>query len=51
MRIWLDPDRMTNLGITTSDVTAAVRDQNIQAAVGQIGQAPAAADQQFQYSV
>ncbi|MCB1811868.1 MAG: efflux RND transporter permease subunit, partial [Candidatus Competibacteraceae bacterium] len=51
MRIWLDPDRMASLGLTTEDITAVVRDQNVQAAAGQIGQAPSAPEQQFQYTV
>ena len=37
MRIWLDPLRMAGMGITTDDITAAVRNQNIQAAAGNIG--------------
>ncbi|MGE0258391.1 MAG: efflux RND transporter permease subunit [Alphaproteobacteria bacterium] len=40
MRIWLDPVRMTALGITAGDVTGAIASQNIQAAAGQIGQPP-----------
>ncbi len=51
MRIWLDPDRMTGLGLGVNDVIQAIRDQNIQAAAGQIGAAPSAPDQQFQYSI
>ncbi len=51
MRVWLDPNRMTSLGITTSDVAAAIREQNIQVAAGQIGQMPTGADQQFAYTV
>ena len=51
MRIWLDPDRMTSLGIGVDDVTKAIRDQNIQAAAGQIGAAPSDPKQQFQYSI
>lgn len=51
MRIWLNPDRMTGLGITTSDVSNAIRDQNIQAAAGQVGQAPSGPQQQFQYTI
>jgi hydrophobic/amphiphilic exporter-1 (mainly G- bacteria), HAE1 family len=51
MRIWLDPDRMTSLGISVDEVNRAVRDQNIQAAAGQIGAAPSLPDQQFQYSI
>ncbi|OTG66755.1 multidrug efflux RND transporter permease subunit AdeJ [Acinetobacter silvestris] len=41
MRIWLDPAKMTSLQITPSDVAAAIRAQNAQVAVGQLGGAPA----------
>ena len=51
MRIWLDPDRLTSLGLTSGDVVNAIRSQNIQAAAGQIGAPPASADQQFQYTI
>jgi hypothetical protein len=40
MRIWLDPLKMTALGITASDVVNAVTQQNVQAVAGQIGQPP-----------
>ncbi len=42
MRIWLNPDRMTSLGITTTDVKNAVAAQNALFGAGQIGQAPTA---------
>ena len=51
MRIWLDPDRMTGMGLGVNDVIQAIRDQNIQAAAGQIGAAPSSPEQQFQYSI
>lgn len=51
MRIWLRPDRMAQLGITTSDIATAIRAQNAQPAVGKIGQEPALADQQLVYTV
>jgi hydrophobe/amphiphile efflux-1 (HAE1) family protein len=51
MRIWMDPVRMTGLGITTSDVIAAIQAQNLQVAAGQIGQPPASGDQQQQLTV
>lgn len=51
MRIWLDPQRLANLGLTSEDVSRAIREQNVQAAAGQVGQPPAAAQQQFQYTV
>lgn len=37
MRIWLNPLRMSGLGISTADITSAVESQNIQAAAGSIG--------------
>jgi len=51
MRMWLEPDRLTALGLTANDVIAAIRDQNIQAAPGAIGQEPAPSSQQFQYTL
>lgn len=51
MRIWLQPDRMAYLGITTSDIAEAIRAQNRQYAAGKIGQEPAPADQQLVYTV
>lgn len=51
MRLWLKPDRMASLGITAGDVMNAIREQNVQAPAGQIGQLPAPKTQQFQYSV
>jgi HAE1 family hydrophobic/amphiphilic exporter-1 len=51
MRIWLDPDRLASLSLTPSDFIAAIQDQNIQVAAGQIGAPPAPEGQQFQYTV
>ncbi|UES50912.1 efflux RND transporter permease subunit [Roseibium aggregatum] len=51
MRIWLDPDRLTSLGMTPTDFITAVRDQNIQVAAGQIGAPPVPEGQQFQYTI
>ncbi len=51
MRIWLRPDRMAQLGVTTSDIAAAIQTQNAQYAAGKIGQDPAPADQQIVYTV
>jgi hydrophobe/amphiphile efflux-1 (HAE1) family protein len=41
MRIWLQPDKMSQLGVTTSDVANALRAQNAQYAAGKIGGEPA----------
>ncbi len=51
MRLWLNPDRLASLSLTAGDVADAVREQNLQAAAGQIGQPPAPRGQQFQYTV
>jgi len=51
MRIWMDPERLTARGLTADDVIAAIRRQNIQAAVGSIGTSPASAGQQLQYTL
>src|SRR5262245_45253158 len=51
MRVWLNPDRLASLGLTAGDVADAVREQNLQAAAGQIGQPPAPRGQPLQYTV
>ena len=48
MRIWLDPAKLSSLGLTATDVAAAIREQNQQAAAGTLGQAPAPAGQAFE---
>ncbi len=47
MRIWLDTAKLHAYGISPSDVSAAVRSQNVQLATGELGQLPAAPGQQF----
>jgi len=42
MRLWLDPDKIANLGMTAGDVLAAIRAQNLQIAGGQIAEPPIA---------
>lgn len=51
MRIWLRPDRMAELGVTTGDIAAAIREQNAQFAVGRIGQEPVAGPDQLSYVI
>jgi HAE1 family hydrophobic/amphiphilic exporter-1/multidrug efflux pump len=51
MRIWLRPDRMAQLGVTVSDIAAAVRAQNAQYAAGKIGAEPALPGQMLVYTV
>ncbi|MEM7171521.1 MAG: multidrug efflux RND transporter permease subunit [Pseudomonadota bacterium] len=51
MRIWLNRDKLANLGLTAGDVADAVSEQNQQVAAGSIGQPPAPKGQKFQYTV
>lgn len=51
MRIWIDPERLSNYGLTTNDLIAAIRSQNVQAAAGRIGAAPVSDDQRLQFTV
>jgi len=51
MRLWVRPDLMAKLGLTASDLAKVVAEQNVVAAAGQVGQPPAEAGTQFQYSV
>ncbi|HAV31636.1 MAG TPA: transporter [Planctomycetaceae bacterium] len=48
MRIWLDPDKLAVRGLTAADVANAVREQNVEVALGQLGQGPAAGQQAWQ---
>ena len=47
MRLWLDPDKIANLGMTAGDVMAAIRAQNLQITGGQLA-SPPIADRAFQ---
>src|SRR5262245_8790884 len=51
MRLWLDPGRIAERGMTVDDVLNAVREQNAQVAAGQIGGQPALPGTQFEYIV
>ncbi|HMC10353.1 MAG TPA: efflux RND transporter permease subunit, partial [Pirellulaceae bacterium] len=51
MRVWLDPEKMSFRNLTSSDVTKAIEQQNVQVAAGQLGQPPVPQGQAFQYSL
>lgn len=51
MRVWMDPDHMTGLGLTPADMIAAIREQNLEVSAGQIGARPVPGDQTFQYTI
>lgn len=51
MRIWLDPVKMSNLGMSSSDITNAIQEQNLQMAAGSVGAPPQKGSQAFEYTV
>jgi hydrophobe/amphiphile efflux-1 (HAE1) family protein len=51
MRIWVNPDRMSSLGLNATDVSNAIQAQNRQNPAGALGQAPSPKGTDFQYSV
>ena len=51
LRIWLNPAKLTALGITSDDVSTAIRGQNLQVAAGKIGGPPTRENQVFQYQI
>ncbi|GJE70728.1 efflux RND transporter permease subunit [Methylorubrum podarium] len=50
-RIWIDPQKMAAYGLTTTDVTSALQEQNVQVAAGQLNGPPAAPGAAFQLVV
>ena len=51
MRVWLDPEKMANLKITTTDVHTALKEQNVQVAAGRVGAAPYNNAQEVQFNL
>src|SRR5512136_201407 len=51
MRIWLDPARLNNYHLTTSDVITALQSQNVQVSAGQFGGVPAEKGQQLNATI
>jgi hydrophobic/amphiphilic exporter-1 (mainly G- bacteria), HAE1 family len=51
MRLWLDPAKMAQRGLTATNVINSLEEQNVQVAAGQIGQPPNSGEQDFQISV
>ncbi|WP_073954425.1 efflux RND transporter permease subunit [Thalassospira sp. TSL5-1] len=51
MRIWLDPQKVAEQGLSASDIVNEIRDQNVQAAAGVIGASPSSPDLDLQLSV
>jgi multidrug efflux pump len=51
MRIWLDPAKLDNFGLTPGDVSTAIQAQNVQVAAGELGGLPAIANQQLDATI
>ncbi|MBI1650861.1 efflux RND transporter permease subunit [Hyphomicrobium sulfonivorans] len=51
MRVWIDPQKLANFGLTAQDVIQAIQSQNLQAAAGRVGAAPLSDDQRLQLTV
>lgn len=51
MRVWLDPNKLYHVGLTTLDVVNAIQGQNVQVVAGQLGAPPVPRDQAFQFTV
>ncbi len=51
MRVWLNPEKMASLGLTTTDVYNALAEQNVQVAVGRVGAAPYENPQDVQFNL
>ena len=51
MRLWLDPARMAERGLTATNMLGALQEQNVQVAAGQVGQPPSRTGQVYQISV
>jgi HAE1 family hydrophobic/amphiphilic exporter-1 len=51
MRVWLEPDKLAQLGLTADDVTNALAEQNLQIAAGAVGAPPQKTNQAFEYTV
>src|SRR6184192_3139366 len=51
MRLWLDPAKLAQRGLTATSVLSALQEQNVQVAAGQIGQPPSQEGQSYQISV
>jgi hydrophobe/amphiphile efflux-1 (HAE1) family protein len=51
MRVWLKPDRLAQLKLTTSDLVNAINEQNAQFAAGKVGQSPTGGPQELVYTI
>ena len=50
MRVWLNPDKMASLGLSATDISNAIQEQNVQIAAGSVGTSPQRPDQPYEYT-
>lgn len=51
MRIWINPDKLSSLDLTINDVNNALNDQNVQIALGKIGDTSLSTQNKFEYTL
>ncbi|MEO7052561.1 MAG: multidrug efflux RND transporter permease subunit, partial [Rhodanobacter sp.] len=51
MRVWLDPQKLAQRGLTTGDVVGAIREQNVQVAAGALNAPPGPSNSAFQLNI
>jgi len=51
MRIWIDPNKLSSLELTVNDINRAIKEQNLQVALGTIGDTNIAVQNKFQYTL
>jgi hydrophobic/amphiphilic exporter-1 (mainly G- bacteria), HAE1 family len=51
MRVWLRPDKLAQLGMSSREVTTAIQEQNLQVAAGTVGAKPQFTSQAFEYPI
>lgn len=51
MRIWLDPDKMRERGLTPADVVSAIQSQNMEVSAGSVGARPSKSNEEFTYTL
>jgi hydrophobe/amphiphile efflux-1 (HAE1) family protein len=51
MRVWIKPDRLAQLKLTTADIAKAIAEQNAQFAAGKVGQSPTGGAQEMVYTL
>lgn len=51
MRIWINPNKLSNLGLTINQISAAIKEQNLEAALGSIGSSPNSSPNKFQFTL